>query len=534
MSTAALSRSISRDGASAMESEQRAASDGRLTRKHIRGSSLLLLGRMVSLGLNLATQVLTARYLSKDDFGAFAYALAAVTFGASVVSLGLDKCATRFVPAFHERRDWPRMFGTILLSIGTIVALGLVLVISTFALKVVLARSVVGDERSVALLLILITLAPVEALNHLCAGLVATFAGARAIFIRRHVVGPALKLLVVAILVATKSSVYVLAIGFLASGVVGTALYYAYLAYVLRNTGLWREFHLRRTAIPAREVFGFSLPLISSDVALAARGFMGVYFLGFFHAPAEVASLRAVLPLARLNKVVFETFQFLFMPLASRLHARDDRSDIDHMYWRTALWITVLTFPLFLVTFALAEPLAVLLLGERYRDVGSVLAWLSFGFFFNAALGFNTLTLKVFGDVRKIVRNDLVATVITLGLYVALIPSYGALGAAAANCVALVIHNLVNQVSLLRTSGITLFPRRYLLLYSVMLLISVVLLGVQAYGGPPLYVGLALAGLGGLVVLRLARPLLELEETFPELARLPLVRRFFGQVKVAA
>ena len=155
-----------------------ATTEDQTTRKHIRGSGLLLVGRMISLGLNLATQVVTARYLTKDDFGSFAYALATIALGASIVSLGLDKSAKRFVAIYHEKRDFARLFGTILLSVGTMLAIGLVLVLAVIGLQSVLVTGVIGDSVSVSLLVILIALAPVEALNRLCDGLATAFAGA--------------------------------------------------------------------------------------------------------------------------------------------------------------------------------------------------------------------------------------------------------------------------------------------------------------------------------------------------------------------
>src|SRR5919198_1404902 len=44
------------------------------TDQHLRGSVLLLFGRVVALGLNFLIQILIVRYLSKSDYGAFAYA----------------------------------------------------------------------------------------------------------------------------------------------------------------------------------------------------------------------------------------------------------------------------------------------------------------------------------------------------------------------------------------------------------------------------------------------------------------------------
>src|SRR5687768_863741 len=74
-----------------------------VTRKYMRGSTLLLGGRAISIVLNLAVQVLTVRYLAKSDYGAFAYALGAASIGSRAILLGLDKGVTRFLPIYHER-----------------------------------------------------------------------------------------------------------------------------------------------------------------------------------------------------------------------------------------------------------------------------------------------------------------------------------------------------------------------------------------------------------------------------------------------
>jgi O-antigen/teichoic acid export membrane protein len=64
-------------------------------RKQIRGSSLLLLGRVLSLGINFFTQVLMIRYLSTRDFGELAYGLAVVSFFRIFASLCLQDAIPR-------------------------------------------------------------------------------------------------------------------------------------------------------------------------------------------------------------------------------------------------------------------------------------------------------------------------------------------------------------------------------------------------------------------------------------------------------
>lgn len=48
------------------ETDQKRTTSNDATRKHIRGSTLLLIGRLIMLGINFGTQVLTVRYLAKD------------------------------------------------------------------------------------------------------------------------------------------------------------------------------------------------------------------------------------------------------------------------------------------------------------------------------------------------------------------------------------------------------------------------------------------------------------------------------------
>src|SRR5690606_15001664 len=122
------------------------------TKKHIRGSTLLLIGRMISMGLNFGVQILTVRYLSKSDYGALAYALSVVSMSTSAVLFGLDKAIARFVPIYEEREDYPRMAGTVALSLATVLVLGIILVVGVITLDNVLFARVASDPLSAMLL----------------------------------------------------------------------------------------------------------------------------------------------------------------------------------------------------------------------------------------------------------------------------------------------------------------------------------------------------------------------------------------------
>jgi O-antigen/teichoic acid export membrane protein len=498
------------------------------TRAHIRGSSLLLGGRIVSLALNFAVQVLTVRYLSKSDYGAFAYALAFVATGASVALFGLDKAIARFAPIYHEQGRYHKLFGTLVLALTTIIGLGAAMILLVYSLQGVLRHSFVNDPLSLALLLVVIILAPLQALDSAFQGILAVFAKPKAIFFRRHILGPGLKLAAVLLVMALRGSVYLLAVGYLIGGVVGVLVYALMVYQILRDQGLWAHLDWRRITLPVREIFSFSVPLLSTDVVLILKGSMVILLLEYFRGTTGVADFRAVLPVAGLNVVVLHSFKFLFTPLAARMFARNDRQGINDLYWQTAVWIAVFSFPIFALTFSLAEPLTVLLFGGRYAESGVILALLSLGSYFNAALGFNAYTLRVYGKVAYIVVIDFLSAVIVLGLCLWLIPGYGAWGAAVAASAGLIVYNVLNHAGLLLGTGIDLFQARYLKVYGSISAAAVALFLLQRLAEPPIMVGVVLAAALSLFLIRFNRRVLDVTTMFPELGRIPLLRPLLG------
>jgi O-antigen/teichoic acid export membrane protein len=502
--------------------------DHQSTKKHLRGSTLLLAGRVISMATNFAVQVLTVRFLSKSDYGAFAYVMSLVSLGASLSVFGLDKTITRFLPIYQEKGEYRKLFGTIILMVSTIFSLGFFLVLLVYGARGWIATSFINDPVAVNLLLLMIFLSPISALDSLLVGMLAIFSKPSAIFFRRHVLGPGLKLLVVLSLVLLESNVYFLGSGYLAAGAIGILIYSGILIRDLRNQELWEHFNFRRIEFPVKEIFGFSIPLLTTNFVYLMRHQMVVVMLEHFRSTLDVAAFRAVLPVADLNTVVIQSFTFLFMPMMARLYAKKDQEGIDDLYWQSAVWITIISFPIFLVTFSLAQPLTLLLFGERYAQSGLIMALLAFGYYFNAALGFNADTLRVYGKLRYTVSIDFLAMVVSLGISLLLIPRYGALGAAVGTFGTLVLYNILNHVGLKFATKINLFQFRYLKVYASIAAGSLGLMVFQNTISPPIYIGILLAGVISLIVLVINRDVLNVEQTFPELMRFPLVRLLFG------
>lgn len=491
--------------------------------RQLRGSSLLLLGRVVAMAINFATQILIIRYLAKAEYGAFAYALSIVALVQAALQLGLDRALTRYVPIYDEVGDHGRVFGTISFVVGTVVTLGIVVVLATIGAQSLILGRLVDDPAAVSLLAILIFLGPIEALDNLLISLFAAFEQTWAIFLRRYVVGPLLRLGVVGLLLASSGTVELLAYGYVVAGGLGLLVFGGHLVGVLRE---------RRTAAggPVRwrlslvEILTFAIPLLTTDLVFMTLNATDAVMLELFGTVEDVASIRAVMPTAKVNQVVLASFGILYVPFVARLFVRADHGEIRRRYWSTAQWVLVLSFPILALTILFSSELTGDLLGDEYADSAIILAVLSLGYYTNALFGFNGMTLNVYRKVAFVVVVNLCAVAGNIALNLALIPSWGPLGAAGATAATFVLHNLLKQYGLVRHARIGGPERRSVGLYVTVIAAAAVALAM-AFGTDlgfwpraASFVGLSLA------VVAAGRRVLSLDSVFPEMAEIPGVR----------
>ncbi|HKW62493.1 MAG TPA: flippase [Candidatus Acidoferrum sp.] len=492
--------------------------------KQIRGSSLFLAGRFLSMGINFSAQVLMVRYLATAEYGALAYALAAVAFFQPFATLGLHEAVSRYVPIYQENREFPKVLGTILFSISTVFLAGLLIIAAIWSGPALLTHFMTQEKLPRHLLSVLILVVPLDAADELFNSLFASLAGTRAIFIRKYILGPGLKLGAVLLLVGLKSTVVFLAYGYLVASAAGIAIYAWMLVRLLQEQSLFQQLWSSPLKIPARQILAFVLPGLSSSLVTVAIHSVNIFILGYLRTVTEVAYYRAVVPVAQLNGVVMASFTLLYMPAAARLLAKSDYKGINKLYWQTAAWMSVMSFPVFALTFSFAQPLTESLYGARYAPSGPILALLALGSYTNVALGFNLQTLKVLERLRYIILVSLIAALVDIGLNLLLVPRHGAFGAAIGTTGTLIIYNLLMQMGLLPTSSFNVFDRRYLAVYLSIAISAGGLFFVQSLLSMSLFFGLLVVACMSIFVFSVTRKKLRIAETFPELLKMPLMR----------
>lgn len=507
-----------------MAADKAADTAAEQTSRQLRGSSGLVVGRLISLLLGMGTQVLLVRALSRTDYGAFAYTLALIPLLRLAVSLGMSKATPRFLSIYDEHDDRPRAAGLIVMQSLVIVSSGVVLWLAVVGLQGVLSGSLIDDPLAVDLLVVMVLMAPIEAFDKLFEAMFAAFSRPGAIFVRKYIVGPGLKILAVALVIALQGSVMFLAVGYVLGGVLGLAVYLRLARNLLREHGLAGLIRRRQFELPFRPVFRFSVPLITEELLHISMTTLSVVVLGVLAGTDQVAAYRSVFPVARLNHVVLWTFALLFFPLASRMYAQRNNDGMRSAYQRTSMWVAVLTFPAFVVTTAMAEQTTVLLFGERYLSSAPVLAVLAVGYYLNAVFGFNAMTLQTYGRLRFVVVANLSGAGLNILLAVLLAPGYGALGVAIANTVTYLFINVVNQIGLRNTIGAGLVDpvsaRGFLRVAAVTGVVWAVVLLLDL----GIAVALIVATVASLLLLAWTRRLLRLDEVFPEARQLPILK----------
>ena len=493
------------------------------TRKQIRGSSLLLAGRGVSLVINLVTQIIVIRYLTRLDYGAFAWSFSVIEMAALGAAFGMDKSLSRFGALYHQQGDFQRLSGVLILSSGVVLALGTLVAVLVWAFSSELATLLGIDPVTISLLVTLIILVPVNAFSSVSLSIYAFLGKTNTVFARRHLLGPGVRLTGVIVAILLHGGLQYIAMAYLFSGLLAVLIDAMLVSVYLREEKIPQKMRELRPVVPLREFFGYSLPLLTSDVAFLVRGTFIVFMLGWLAETTASASFRAVLPIVKLNELILINFSLLFMPLATRLFSQKKEDQLSEMFQRTSIWAMVLSFPIFAVCVTLAPTLTLLLFGKEYTDASAILVILSAGYFIQSMFGFNSQLMKVLGMVRTFMALDILATAFALLMCWWLIPLYGAQGAAIGVTSAIILHSLSKYLAVrFRTGYIqksTDFNRSFFITGGCALFLILAQVLFELHWS----VGLLLAVFSTTIVFSLNRHAMDIASFFPELERIPLV-----------
>jgi O-antigen/teichoic acid export membrane protein len=216
---------------------------------HVRGSVALVAGKGLDLVSKFALQILLVHQLAQGDYGTFVYGNTLAGLFAVVIKVGQGRAIGRLVPQHQERED-PSAIADVVRA-ATIIVVGSTTV---FLFAIALIFGVGGLEptsstNSGLIVLLLLLQAPLTAVGSVAGNLLAAYGDVRSLFLREHIVEPAVKLGAVLAAVASSWSVVSIAAAWL--GATAAGVLYASLATLRHLHGAGSSGH-----IPVRSQLG--------------------------------------------------------------------------------------------------------------------------------------------------------------------------------------------------------------------------------------------------------------------------------------
>ncbi len=404
-------------------------------------------GKLVGSLSTLGERVIVGRLLDPSAYGEVTIGLALLSFSTTLGLLGYSQGVPRYVSRFESDRDVRGVWVT-----GMLVAGGLTLAIAAVLyLNVGWVTSTFLQTDATGMVALFVLALPFVVGMNVSVGAIRGFGNTMYKAYAQDLIYPLTRIALLAALLWVGFDVLAAGYAYLAGAALAFVVSLVLLNRLISLPGAYRT-HVK-------EISAFSMPVVVSSFLATLLTRTDTLMLGYFWGSTEAGLYGAAYPLAGSMLIVISSFGFLYLPLASRLDAADEREEIDHIYKTTTKWIYVLTFPALLTFVVFPEDVVGIFFGQEYVSASIALVVLSVGFFSNAVGGRNRETISALGVTKYLLVTNGVAFGANVVLNLVLIPRYGFVGAAVASAVSYVGLNALACWVLWRGFDISPFSR---------------------------------------------------------------------------
>lgn len=398
----------------------------------------------------LALGILLARWLGPDGYGAYAFVMSVVVLAMIPAKAGLPDLVLREIAAAGV--DPARGEPATLLGRAAMLVLGISLALVA-AGHIAIAVFLGPEDRDLALGLgVGLWMLPGLALLTLCNGALRGLGqpvSAHALLELAPAL-VALALIAAAVLAAVGGQAE-LALMARLTGIVGSLGAIAVLLH--RALGPRRRRGPGRAPSP-RRLLRQAAPFLMLGGAQVVLSRTDLVMLGLLAEPRAAGFYKVALEGAFLVGMCLNIANTVLAREFSRRHARGDLAGLEQTAIRTARLTTAATAPLAVGLIVWGESLIVLTFGPDFAAAYPLLVILAIGRFLAGVFGSADLVLGMTGHAAACARLRWAAAGLNVVLNAALIPPYGAEGAAVATAIALLAWRGGAVLVLLRTLGV--------------------------------------------------------------------------------
>lgn len=407
-----------------------------------KGGGIGLLGRFLQMSLIVVFQLILARGLGKANIGVLGLGLSVITLAATVVVFGMHRGVVRFVGHYSGIGDKARTAGAIKAALRISLISALVITPLVFISAEFLADRLFNNPDLVPVLRILALSIPFLGLMNI---LVSVMQGFKRVdyklFIEQFFV-PLLKI------VGAIIAIYILGSGLI--GVTYAILISLVVGVVLSIFIVWRLYPLRgvseeKPILNIRSFLRFSWPLTLMTMITRINAESEILVLGALTTSDQVGLYYVGFKAAVLILVFLQAFNIIFAPIIAEVYAKGEQKQLATLYRTITRWAITLSLPFFLILFLFSEDVMAVF-GSEFLDGANVLRVLAVSQLIFIMTGPSGLILTMTGYPRLNLMNAILTIIITLALDFWLIPKIGALGAAIAGAISILVVNLLRLI----------------------------------------------------------------------------------------
>lgn len=396
-----------------------------------RGTAILVVGTFVLFLASFLSRVLIAQSYSLDDWGSFSLALALTGLLSLVGLAGLDQAAAR---SLSYERD-PATRRTIVRYTLAVSAASAVI----SSLLVFLAAPVLGAAFHASVLVGVFQLFAITVgfglLSLMLAALFQGFEDAAPNALFNQILNPVLFVVAVAAAVVWHLGFEWVLVGYVVADGIALA---ALIGYALLRLPSYLPSAVSSAPVPNLWTLAVSFWGVGSLSFVTA--FLDTLILGLFRPAGDVGLYAAGMVLARVILVGNGALTYIYLPVASGL-ARSRRMDLLRAtYVAGTRWSLLIVTPFFVVFTFLPGAALAAVFGPSYLAGATPLRILAVAAFASVVVGPVNACLAGLGEVRTLLGTTALSAGTNLVLSFALIPVYGAVGAAVAWGVARVVY----------------------------------------------------------------------------------------------
>lgn len=398
-----------------------------------------LLGAVVRYGNN----IILTRMLGATNFGLYALANTVVTVASIATSFGLPSAMVHFVAKEKEREDYSSLVWFIKKGIKITLIVSVSSTVLFLLLAPLISNNIYKKDGLIIPLFGLGLSIPFLSLYNVKSSILQGFMRIRKrVFIEKiaHPLIFSILLLVGAFFLRRME--FVLLCYLLSAAIV------FFIAY------LWIKKEIKKIP-PAeqlkekkyKELFSFSFPILFLNFLSFFILQSDILIMGFFREPKEVGIYAIASRLALGVGMPADSLGASLAPQYSALTGKNDFNGLSNLYKTSTRWIFI-TSAVVSIVLIFGSKLILSLFGKDFKNGVIALCILTSGQLFSAAFGTNGTLITQTGHPKINLFNAIFIGIFNVVVLLFMVPKYGAIGAASASAVSLIILNIIRSLEI--------------------------------------------------------------------------------------